>query len=161
MTACPVAAVQSTAGSLQSLCWASSAIGGILSAYFSGSLVQDYGPRAVFGVTAIFPLVVSASSLLINEQRVAAPAPKALLGKQDDDVEPAAAPGVLPRPRPGRKERKVVPHGCARLLPVPGACLLLVRSALVIGRACMWRRYGMGAACMHACLPALQALACS
>ena len=31
--------VQSTAGSLQSLCWASSAVGGVASAYFSGSLV--------------------------------------------------------------------------------------------------------------------------
>ncbi|KAF6250954.1 BT1 family-domain-containing protein [Scenedesmus sp. NREL 46B-D3] len=59
-----------TAGSLQSLCWASSAVGGIASAYFSGSLVQQYGSHTVFAVTAIFPLVVSASALLIDEQRV-------------------------------------------------------------------------------------------
>lgn len=32
--------LQSTAGSLQSLCWGSAAVGGIVSAYFSGSLVQ-------------------------------------------------------------------------------------------------------------------------
>ena len=36
---------QDMAGSLQSLCWASSAFGAILSAYFSGSLVEEYGPR--------------------------------------------------------------------------------------------------------------------
>nr|CAB3455799.1 unnamed protein product [Digitaria exilis] len=34
---------QSTSGSLQSLCWGSSAFGGIVSAYFSGSLVDTYG----------------------------------------------------------------------------------------------------------------------
>lgn len=59
---------QELAGSLQSLCWASAAVGGIASAYFSGSLVQDYGPRFVFGVTALFPLVVSGAALLITEQ---------------------------------------------------------------------------------------------
>ena len=31
---------QAVAGSLQSLCWASAAVGGITSAYFSGSFVQ-------------------------------------------------------------------------------------------------------------------------
>lgn len=36
---------QSTSGSLQSLCWGSSAFGGIVSAYFSGSLVDTYGTR--------------------------------------------------------------------------------------------------------------------
>jgi hypothetical protein len=69
--------LQATAGSLQSLCWASSAVGGIASAYFSGSLVQEYGSHAVFAVTAIFPLVVSASALLIDEQRVNSRTPAA------------------------------------------------------------------------------------
>lgn len=73
MTACAVHfCLQATAGTLQSLCWASSAVGGIVSAYFSGSLVQDYGTHAVFGFTAVFPLIVSASALLIDEQRVTA-----------------------------------------------------------------------------------------
>jgi hypothetical protein len=36
---------QGAAGSLQSLCWGSSATGGIVSAYFSGSLVETYGTR--------------------------------------------------------------------------------------------------------------------
>lgn len=36
---------QSVSGSLQSLCWGSSAAGAVLSAYFSGSLVEQLGPR--------------------------------------------------------------------------------------------------------------------
>ncbi|KAH9547147.1 hypothetical protein CY35_11G019600 [Sphagnum magellanicum] len=36
---------QGTSVSLQSLCWGSSAVGGIVSAYFSGSLVETYGVR--------------------------------------------------------------------------------------------------------------------
>jgi MFS family permease len=36
---------QTMAGQLQSICWASAAVGGLISAYFSGSLLQDFGPR--------------------------------------------------------------------------------------------------------------------
>ncbi|KAG1659431.1 hypothetical protein FOA52_001102 [Chlamydomonas sp. UWO 241] len=61
-----------TAGSLQSLCWTSASVGGITSAYFSGSLVSDFGARFVFGCCAVFPLIVSASALLIDEQPVRA-----------------------------------------------------------------------------------------
>ncbi|KAG2422597.1 hypothetical protein HXX76_015924 [Chlamydomonas incerta] len=72
---------QAVAGSLQSLCWASAAVGGITSAYFSGSFVQDYGCRFVFGLTAFFPLVVCASALLIEEKPFAAgPEPSAAAG---------------------------------------------------------------------------------
>ncbi|XP_039131102.1 folate-biopterin transporter 1, chloroplastic [Dioscorea cayenensis subsp. rotundata] len=62
---------QSMSGSLQSLCWGSSAIGGIVSAYFSGSLVDAYGVRFVFGVTAFLPLMTSAVAVLVKEQAVA------------------------------------------------------------------------------------------
>ncbi|CAM0876836.1 unnamed protein product [Alopecurus aequalis] len=61
---------QSTSGSLQSLCWGSSAFGGIASAYFSGSLVDTYGVRFVFGVTAFLPLMTSAVAVLVNEHRL-------------------------------------------------------------------------------------------
>lgn len=61
---------QSVSGSLQSLCWGSSAFGGIVSSYFSGSLVESYGVRFVFGVTALLPLITSAVAVLVNEQRV-------------------------------------------------------------------------------------------
>lgn len=59
---------QDISGSLQSLCWGSSAVGGIVSAYFSGSLVEAYGVRFVFGVTAFMPLMTSAVSVLVREQ---------------------------------------------------------------------------------------------
>ncbi|KAJ6981718.1 LOW QUALITY PROTEIN: folate-biopterin transporter 1 [Populus alba x Populus x berolinensis] len=55
---------QSMSGSLQSLCWGSSAFGGIVSSYFSGSLVDAYGVRFVFGVTALLPLITSAVAVL-------------------------------------------------------------------------------------------------
>ncbi|XP_078430909.1 major facilitator superfamily protein isoform X1 [Wolffia australiana] len=63
---------QSTSGSLQSLCWGSSAFGGIVSAYFSGSFVEAYGVRFVFGVTAFLPLMTSAVAVLVKEPRVSA-----------------------------------------------------------------------------------------
>ncbi|RLM87129.1 folate-biopterin transporter 1, chloroplastic-like isoform X1 [Panicum miliaceum] len=61
---------QSTSGSLQSLCWGSSAFGGIVSSYFSGSFVDTYGVRFVFGVTAFLPLMTSAVAVLVNEHRI-------------------------------------------------------------------------------------------
>ncbi|CAN1129200.1 Folate-biopterin transporter 1, chloroplastic [Linum perenne] len=61
---------QSTSGSLQSLCWGSSAFGGIVSSYFSGSLVDAYGVRFVFGVTALLPLITSAVAVLVKEKPV-------------------------------------------------------------------------------------------
>ncbi|URE21596.1 BT1 family [Musa troglodytarum] len=63
---------QSTSGSLQSLCWGSSAFGGIVSAYFSGSLVDAFGVRFVFGVTTFLPLMTSAVALLVKEQSFSA-----------------------------------------------------------------------------------------
>ena len=62
--------LQAVAGSLQSLCWGSSAIGGIASAYFSGSLIESLGTRGVFGITAVFPLIVSLTAFLITESPV-------------------------------------------------------------------------------------------
>jgi MFS family permease len=61
------------AGSYQSLSWGSAAVGGIVSAYFSGALIEQYGVRFVFGVTAIFPLLVVAAALLITEDKVLSP----------------------------------------------------------------------------------------
>ena len=51
-------------GELQSLCWGSAAVGGIISAYFSGSLLTTMSPQQVFTLTAVFPLLISASSIL-------------------------------------------------------------------------------------------------
>lgn len=55
------------AGSLQSLCWGASAVGGLLTAYFSGSLLQQFSTQTVFLITATFPLIVSAVAWLIAE----------------------------------------------------------------------------------------------
>lgn len=59
-------------GDLQSLCWGASAVGGIISAYFSGSLLATVTPQTVFLVTAAFPLLISASGFFISERPVVA-----------------------------------------------------------------------------------------
>ncbi|KAI5073376.1 hypothetical protein GOP47_0011389, partial [Adiantum capillus-veneris] len=59
---------QSTSGSIQSLCWGSSAAGGIVSAYFSGSLIEKYGVRFVFAITSLLPLLTSAVAIFVNEK---------------------------------------------------------------------------------------------
>lgn len=61
---------QSDAGSLQSLAWGASAVGGIITAYLGGLLLEFVGTRAVFGVTATFPLIVSLVAWLITEDPV-------------------------------------------------------------------------------------------
>ncbi|MGA1409522.1 MAG: folate/biopterin family MFS transporter [Prochlorotrichaceae cyanobacterium] len=59
---------QSGAGSLQSLCWSTLAIGGLLTAYLSGFLLERFGTQAIFLITASFPLLVSWAAGLINEE---------------------------------------------------------------------------------------------
>mmetsp|Transcript_52297 Transcript_52297/g.126450 ORF Transcript_52297/g.126450 Transcript_52297/m.126450 type:complete len:665 (-) Transcript_52297:2338-4332(-) len=56
------------AGGLQSLCWGSAAIGGLLSAYFSGSLLEVMKPQDVFSITAVLPFMVASIALLIDEK---------------------------------------------------------------------------------------------
>ena len=55
------------AGGLQSLCWGSAAVGGLLSAYFSGSLLEIMTPRDVFSITAALPLLVAVIAVFVNE----------------------------------------------------------------------------------------------
>lgn len=61
------------AGSLQSLSWAASAVGGLLTAYFSGSLIEQFGLQAVFWATAFFPLLVSVGTWAIAEEPLTEP----------------------------------------------------------------------------------------
>ncbi|MGJ5673475.1 MAG: folate/biopterin family MFS transporter [Nostochopsis sp.] len=61
---------QAEAGSLQSLCWGASAFGGLVTAYFSGFLLEHFSNRTVFWITAFFPLIVSAVAWLIAESPV-------------------------------------------------------------------------------------------
>mgnify|MGYP001791472369 FL=1 len=58
---------QVEAGTLQSLCWGASAIGGLLTAYVGGLLLEQTSTRIVFAVTATFPLIVSVVAWLIAE----------------------------------------------------------------------------------------------
>jgi folate/biopterin transporter len=58
------------AGSLQSLSWGVSALGGLVTAYLSGLLLQHFSSRTVFAVTATFPLLVSAVAWLIAEEKI-------------------------------------------------------------------------------------------
>eukprot|EP00536_Pseudo-nitzschia_multiseries_P010151 jgi/Psemu1/202507/e_gw1.301.29.1 len=60
----------SLAGGLQSLCWGSAALGGLLSAYFSGSLLEVMKPQEVFALTAALPFVVATIGFLIDEEPV-------------------------------------------------------------------------------------------
>ncbi|MBU7585898.1 MAG: folate/biopterin family MFS transporter [Nostoc sp. TH1S01] len=61
---------QADAGSLQSLCWGASAFGGLVTAYFSGILLEHFTTRTVFLITASFPLIVSAAAWFIAESPV-------------------------------------------------------------------------------------------
>jgi folate/biopterin transporter len=58
------------AGSLQSLSWGVAALGGVITAYLSGFLLQHFSNRTVFEITASFPLIVSLAAWLIHESQV-------------------------------------------------------------------------------------------
>jgi len=60
------------AGGLQSLCWGSASIGALISAYFSGSLLETMSPTDVFSITAVLPLIVAAIAFFIDEDPVEA-----------------------------------------------------------------------------------------
>jgi folate/biopterin transporter len=57
-------------GSLQSLCWGSSALGGLLTAYLSGLLLKHLDANTIFLITATFPLLVSAVAWAIAEEKI-------------------------------------------------------------------------------------------
>ena len=57
-------------GSLQSLSWGCSALGGLITAYLSGWLLEHFSNSIVFEITATFPLLVSAVAWLIAEEKI-------------------------------------------------------------------------------------------
>ncbi|HEY9826795.1 MAG TPA: folate/biopterin family MFS transporter [Stenomitos sp.] len=63
----------SDAGSLQSLCWATTAVGGLITAYLSGFLLEHLSIRTIFCITATFPLLVLVTASLIQDAKVAMP----------------------------------------------------------------------------------------
>lgn len=60
----------SAAGSLQALCWAASSLGGLVTAYLGGYLLEKVDTRTIFAITALFPLIVSAVAVLIAEKPI-------------------------------------------------------------------------------------------
>ncbi|MEL6776720.1 MAG: folate/biopterin family MFS transporter [Cyanobacteria bacterium J06597_16] len=61
---------QSKAGTLQSLAWGASAVGGIITAYLGGLLLEHTSTQIIFGITATFPLIVCGVAWLIAEDPV-------------------------------------------------------------------------------------------
>ncbi|HEY9644294.1 MAG TPA: folate/biopterin family MFS transporter, partial [Coleofasciculaceae cyanobacterium] len=70
------------AGSLQSLTWGASAVGGLLTAYLSGFLLEHFSNRTVFEITALFPLIVSGVAWLIAESRVTQVSSRSVIWEQ-------------------------------------------------------------------------------
>ncbi|AKG23691.1 folate/biopterin family MFS transporter [Calothrix sp. 336/3] len=61
---------QADAGSLQSLTWGTSSLGGLITAYFSGMLLQHFTTSTIFWITASFPLIVSSVAWFIAESPI-------------------------------------------------------------------------------------------
>jgi folate/biopterin transporter len=86
------------AGSLQSFSWISSSIGAIISAYLSGYLLEHFGAKFVFEITAILPLLVGIAAFAIADPPmstifIVAPDP----AHNSVDGSPAVTPKALSR----------------------------------------------------------------
>jgi folate/biopterin transporter len=60
-------------GSLQALCWATTAFGGLITAYLSGILLEHLSIQNIFLITASFPLLVMITATLLEDPKVAMP----------------------------------------------------------------------------------------
>jgi folate/biopterin transporter len=86
------------AGSLQSFSWIASSIGAIISAYLSGYLLEQFGAKFVFEITAILPLLVGISAFAIADPPmstifIVAPDP----ANKSEDGSPPPKPANLSR----------------------------------------------------------------
>ena len=70
------------AGSLQSLTWGATAVGGLITAYLGGYLLEHFSTRMVFATTALFPLIISIVAWLIAESRVESGDRRAIIWEQ-------------------------------------------------------------------------------
>ncbi len=61
------------AGSLQSFGWGAVSVGGVTAAFLSGYLLEHYGTRVVFLITALLPLIGGIASFAIQDDRVTGP----------------------------------------------------------------------------------------
>ncbi|MDJ0662749.1 MAG: folate/biopterin family MFS transporter [Crocosphaera sp.] len=73
----------SQAGSLQSLTWGMSAFGGLITAYLSGWLLEQFSNQTVFEITAIFPFIVCLAAWFIAEEPISK---NELLSQQDQSL---------------------------------------------------------------------------
>lgn len=55
-------------GSLQSASWGASALGGLITAYLGGFLLEKFPPQTIFLITATFPLITTVVAGLITEE---------------------------------------------------------------------------------------------
>ncbi|WP_448603969.1 folate/biopterin family MFS transporter [Thermoleptolyngbya sp.] len=76
-------------GSLQSVCWGASALGGLITAYLSGFLLERFSVQTVFGITATFPLIVSLVAGLIAESPITQPTDWSVIRSQVKDLRAA------------------------------------------------------------------------
>lgn len=58
------------AGSLQSFGWGAVSVGGVTAAFLSGYLLEHFGTKVVFMITALLPLVAGLASFAIADDRV-------------------------------------------------------------------------------------------
>lgn len=58
---------QNNIGSIQTIFWVSSSLGSIISSYFSGYLLQNYGTIFVFYLSAVIPFITVVISVFIKE----------------------------------------------------------------------------------------------
>ncbi|BAU43756.1 folate/biopterin family MFS transporter [Leptolyngbya sp. O-77] len=76
-------------GSLQSICWGASALGGLITAYLSGFLLERFSVQTVFAITATFPLIVSLVAGLIAESPITQPTDWSVIRSQVKDLRSA------------------------------------------------------------------------
>nr|WP_242018495.1 folate/biopterin family MFS transporter [Pseudanabaena sp. FACHB-1998] len=74
------------AGSLQSFSWIASSVGAIISAYLSGYLLEHFGAKFVFEITAFLPLLVGISAFAIADP------PMSMVYIVAPSADPAATP---------------------------------------------------------------------
>jgi folate/biopterin transporter len=72
----------SDAGTLQSLAWGASAVGGLVTAYLGGLLLEQVTTRTVFAITATFPLIVTMVAPLVTETPVETATSWSMTGQQ-------------------------------------------------------------------------------
>lgn len=77
------------AGSLQSISWGASALGGLITAYLSGFLLEQFSNQTVFAITATFPLIVSLVAAWIHESQIDHPTDWSVIGQQVQQLKAA------------------------------------------------------------------------